>query len=193
MPPAPGPSTNKLPWFRTTTFLVLGGLALLVLGGATGAVVTFVATRAAERVGDAFDDIPTEVTTYGTGGDLGTFSLGPGQCAVEDVFEASGYPEGSGVPCEARHAVEHYASVEPPELGGPGASFDRADLDDFGDRACYLAFEPFVGLGYEDSDFDYATLVPYEAAGADGTRTIHCLLYEYEGGSSTGSAHASGR
>jgi hypothetical protein len=193
MPPPSGPGGPKLPWFRTTTFLVLGGLALLLLGGATGAIVTFVATRAAERVGEAFDDFPTEVTTYGAGGDLAAFSLGPGQCAAADVFEASGYPEGSAVACEARHAVEHYASVEPPALGAPGAAFDRADLDDFGDSACYLAFEPYVGLGYEDSDFDYATVVPSESAWAGGTRTIHCLLYEYDGGSSTGSAHASGR
>jgi hypothetical protein len=193
--PTPGgaPGGTRLPWYRSTAFLILGGLALLVLGGAAGALVTFVATRAAEQVGDAFDSYPAEVTTYGEGGDLAAFALGPGQCASEDVFEAASYGEGSAVPCELRHAVEHYASVEPPTLPDAGGAFDRADLNDFGDRACYLAFQPYVGLNYDDSDFDYATIVPSESAWSSGVRTIHGLLYQYEGGSSAGTAHNSGR
>jgi hypothetical protein len=174
-------------------FLVLGGLALLAVGGGAGALVTFVATRAAENVGDAFDGVTTEVTTYGQGGDLATFALGAGQCASQDVHESHGYAEGSAVPCELRHAIEHYASVEPPALDDEGSSFARADLEDFGDSACYLAFTPYVGVAYEDSDFEYATIIPSEAAWNGGARTIHCVLYEYDGTSASGSAHASRR
>ena len=189
-PPA-APPTATLPWYRSTTFLVLGGLALLLVGGAGGALVTFLGLGAAEAF--AGFGSHADVTTYGPDGDLATFALGPGQCAAADVHEAHSYAEGDVVPCERRHAVEHYARVEPPTLSGEGGRFARGDLADFADGACYLAFAPYVGLDYADSDFDYHAVVPSEAAWDQGVRTVHCVLFEYDGSSTTGRAHGSGR
>jgi hypothetical protein len=185
-PPAPA-----LPWYRSTVFLVLGGLAMLGLGGVVGAAVTFLAVGAAEAIGEEFGS--SEVVTYGPDGDLRTFGLGAGQCAAQDLFEAHAFEEGDHVPCEARHAIEHYATVEPPTLSGDGGRFARGDLANFADSACYLAFEPYVGLVYADSDFDYLAVVPSEVAWDEGTRTVHCVLFEYDGSSSTGSANGSRR
>jgi hypothetical protein len=178
-----------LPWYRTTVFLVLGGLGMLVLGAAGGGLATFAALAVADSAG-VFD---TDVTTYGEGGDLETFALGNGQCATGDLDDATSYAEGSAVSCEARHAVEHYASVEPPALGGEGGRFARGDLEDFADSACYLAFEPYVGVTYDDSVFEYVPVLPTETTWDRGTRTVHCVLIEYGGDTSTGSANGSRR
>jgi hypothetical protein len=190
---ASGPAPAHLPWYRSTAFLILGGLALLVLGGATGALVTFVAIHAVDTLDETFDT--ADVTTYGDGGDLTTFGLARGQCATEDVFESHGYGEGDAVACEASHAVEHYASTEPPDLAGEGdaGTFSADDLAAFADAACYLAFEPYVGLAYADSAYDYTAVVPSAEAWDAGTRTVHCVLYEFDGGTSTGSAKLSRR
>lgn len=195
-PPAWGvpygaPAPPKLPWYRSTIFLVLGGLGLLVVGGIAGAIVTFVGVNAAGVIEDEFG--AADVVTYGADGDLRTFALGAGQCAAEDLFEAHAFEEGDSVPCAARHAVEHYAMVEPPTLSADGGRFARGDLANFADSACYLAFEPYVGLVYADSDFDYLAVVPSADAWDSGTRTVHCVLFEYDGSSSTGTANGSGR
>ena len=186
-----GSPAAPLPWYRSTVFLVLGGLALLVIGGIAGAGITFVGVNAAGVIEDEFG--AAEVVTYGDDGDLRTFALGAGQCAAEDLFEAHAYEEGAHVPCEARHAVEHYATVEPPDLSGDGGRFARGDLANFADSACYLAFEPYVGLVYADSDFDYLAVVPSADAWDGGTRTVHCVLFQYDGSSSTGTANGSRR
>jgi hypothetical protein len=186
--PPPAPS---LPWYRSTVFLVLGGLAMLAVGGIAGAAITFVGMGAAETISEEFG--AAEVVTYGTDGDLRTFALGAGQCAAQDLYEAHAFEEGASVPCEARHAIEHYATVEPPALSGDGGRFARGDLANFADSACYLAFEPYVGLVYADSDFDYLPVIPSEPAWEEGTRTVHCVLFDYDGGSSTGSANGSRR
>lgn len=128
----PAPS---LPWYRSTVFLILGGLAMLVLGGVAGAAVTFVGVNAAGILEGEFGS--AEVVTYGRDGDLATFALGAGQCAAQDLFEVHAFEEGTNVPCEA--------------------------------------------------------VVPSADAWDEGTRTVHCVLFEYDGGSSTGSAHGSRR
>jgi hypothetical protein len=189
--PVTGAGGGPLPWYRSTAFLVLGGLAMLVLGGAVGATITFLATHAVETFDETFSS--AAATTYGEGGDVATFSLAPGACALGGPDEAHDYGEATAVDCGRPHAVEHYASVEPPALGGPGGRFARGDLADFGDSACYLAFEPFVGLVYADSRYDYAVLVPSEQAWAAGVRTVHGLLYDVDADRSRGSANGSRR
>lgn len=197
--PPPGTNRTTLPWYRSTAFLILGGLALLGVGGAVGAIVTFVGVNASDTISEDLGGADlggVEVTTYGPGGDLARFGIGPGQCAAEDVFEARTYEERSAVPCEGRHAIEQYASVEPPAVSGSGGTsgaFVADDLASFADSACYLAFASFVGVGYEESNFDYTAVVPSEQAWRDGMRTVHCVLYEYEGGTSTGTASGSRR
>jgi hypothetical protein len=180
-----------LPWYRTTPFLILFGLGMLVIGAVGGIIVLFIGLGAGYMAGAFTPD----VTTYGAGGDLAAFAIGGGQCATVslDAVGARGYAEGSGVPCDGGHAFEHYASVEAPTLDQDGGRFPRTDLATFADSACTLAFEPYVGRGSDSSDYDYRPIVPAEAAWNDGVRTVHCVLFAPDGEPDVGSAHRSGR
>ena len=163
---------------------------MLLLGGLLGALVTLVGVGVAESFAE---DFAADVTTYGSGGDLAVFSIGAGQCARQDVFEAHTYPEGSAVSCDENHAIENYAEVEPPTVSGDVGGFLTHDLANFADAACYLAFEPYVGLDYDSSDFDYLAIVPSADAWDEGARTVHCVLFEYDGSTSSGTANGSAR
>ena len=182
------PQPPALPWYRTNVFLVLGGLGLLLAGGLAGVVLTFVGVGVA-GVSGAFD---AEATTYGEGGDLTAFALGAGQCATDGLDDATGYEEGAGVLCaDTPHGIEHYATAEPPTLAQDGGRFPRGDLTTFADSACYLAFDPYVGLTYNDSAYEYRAVIPSEAAWNDGVRTVHCVLWLPDGEPDLGSAHRS--
>jgi hypothetical protein len=149
-------------------------------------VVAVVGLGLAEA-GGAFD---IDATTYGQGGDIGGFSLPAGACAAEPLSRAESYDEGSAVPCDEPHAVQHYASVEPPTLASEGGPFARGELGAFADQACLLAFEPFVGTTFELSEYDYSAIVPSPAAWSEGVRTVHCVL---DGGQTSQSGHSSNR
>ncbi len=185
-----GPGDGRWPWYRSTLFLILGGLALLGFGGIVGATLAAIGLSAADS---AVNDFGSVATTYGRGGDLAAFTLTPGECASRDVYEASSYGEDAAVSCVASHGAEHYASVTPPVVEGSASAYAADDLTSFADRACYLAFRPYVGIEYADSDFDYVSIVPTAAAWTTGTRAVHCVLVSVEGTMTRWSARNSRR
>lgn len=58
---------------------------------------------------------------------------------------------------------------------------------------CYDEFEPYVGMDYESSEYDFGWFVPTAQSWSNDDRTINCVLYLNDGGVSTGSARGSGR
>lgn len=184
------PATS-LPWYRSTVFLVLGGLGMLLAGGVIGAVLGVIGVTASETFDESFGG--GTATTYGPAGDLAQFTLRPGECAAAELFDATSYPEGSALSCEAQHGVELYATATAPTVHGDEGDDTVLDLAGFGDEACYAAFTPFVGLDYAESDYDYAAVVPSEQAWRQGARTVHCVVFAFDGGTTRGTARRSNR
>lgn len=185
---APAPA---LPWYRSTAFLVVGGLGALLAGGVIGGVLAVIGMTASQTFQAGFTGATS--TTYGPGGDLTQFVLSPGQCAVAELRDARSYGEGSTSPCDSEHGVEHYASVAAPTVHGDEGGAEILDLHGFGDEACYAAFGPYVGIDYADSDYDYAAIIPSDEAWAGGARTVHCLVFAFDGGTTRGTARQSNR
>ena len=187
--PYPGSPPPPLPFLRTTRGIVLIALLCLFVGGIAGVGVTIGGVTIAGLSG-VFDP---DVTTYGPGGDLAAFAIGGGQCAEASLADVgpAGYAEGSGVPCDRPHAIEHFASAEPPTLDLEGGRFSRSDLATFADGACTLAFAPYVGEDSTTSSYSYRPIIPSEQAWSSGVHTVHCVLWMPDGVPDSGSAHGS--
>ena len=181
------PTPAPLPWWRTTPAIIIGALVCLVVGGIGGVLLVVAGSFAA----GGFD--PADSRTYGEGGDIAELALRPGQCAVADIDDGSSFGETSAVDCSTVHSTEVFATVEAPDVGGTEGTWARGDLANFGDAACYAAFEPYVDSTYDGSDYDYLPVIPSVAAWDAGARTVHCVLYAYDGDPTSGSAKQSGR
>jgi hypothetical protein len=74
--------------------------------------------------------------------------------------------------CASPHDREVYYSAPLPADSWPGEH--EVDLD--ADDVCYSAFEDYVGLSYEDSDYDYTFYAPAEPEWRAGDRTVVCVV-----------------
>lgn len=63
-----------------------------------------------------------------------------------------------------------------------------ADAATRGDEICYNAFEPFVGISYEESALYVTSLYPTTTSWDAGDRQIVCLIIDADGAQMTGSA-----
>jgi hypothetical protein len=84
---------------------------------------------------------------------------------------------GDLVACSAPHELEVYSIVRPPDVLGD--RYDAERLGWLGDELCFYGFEPFVGLDYDSSQFDYMPLIPSDREWRAGTREVTCVLFEY--------------
>lgn len=112
------------------------------------------------------------------GGEIGVFAVQEGDCIswATDSSEISSF---SGVPCDEPHDGEIY------EL------FDIAGFDEFpgdqvigeqADEGCLAAFEPFIGLEWELSEFFFTRFTPSQETwdGVDD-REVICIATPGEG------------
>lgn len=92
------------------------------------------------------------------------------------------------VDCAEEHAFEVYANlVVPDDVGWAGAA--ELALD-----GCYAAFPEYVGTDFESSIYDFTWLEPTaESWEQNGDRTVNCLLFDFGGATSIGSARGSAR
>jgi hypothetical protein len=79
----------------------------------------------------------------------------------------------SVVDCDRSHGSEVAAVVDAP---GQKVRPADADLEAFGEDACLLAFEEYVGSDYDESDLDYQVLIPDHVAWNRGDRSVWCLV-----------------
>ena len=121
------------------------------------------------------------------GGEIGAFRIRLGDCLTgvgESTVESA-----QGVPCTEPHELEVYFAFNLADGDFPG------DEEVFrqGDERCYAVFEPFVGATYEESVYEFSSLVPSEDSWAEfDDREVLCLIGNYDGTNKTGSARETG-
>ena len=120
-------------------------------------------------------------------GELGAFRIRLGDC-VEGVF--SGPVESvQGVPCDGPHMLETYHAFN---LAGDDYPGDDV-VSELADDGCYAAFEPFVGLSYEESIYGISSLTPTSGSWDElGDREVLCFIGHYDNTTKVGSARQTG-
>ncbi len=97
-----------------------------------------------------------------------------GECVnIPDGDEISDYEK---VDCAEAHDAEVYALPQHPD--GPDAPYPgREALNDFGAERCQTAFEPYVGIAYEQSMIYFSPLTPSQNSWESAAdREVVCLL-----------------
>jgi hypothetical protein len=165
-------------------------IIVLVLVGllVAGAIIVVAAVA---FLGSAERDDSGEIVDQGS---LDVFDLQVGDCFMDgsatptspdDTTEVDSV---DAIPCEQSHNAEVFANIELPDGDFPG----DGPVTDTAETRCYDEFEPYVGLDYESSEYNFGWFVPTSQSWSNGDRTINCVLYLNDGGVSTGSAQGSG-
>ena len=113
--------------------------------------------------------------------------LQQGDCTGE--LSESEVTEVDVIPCDEAHVNEvyHAYDIEGDEFPGDDQVNEGAV------EACSAEFEPFVGVGYNDSDLEVNYLVPtQESWDGDDDRSVLCFVYDPQG-DSTGSLEGAAR
>lgn len=94
-------------------------------------------------------------------------------------------------PCDVPHDFEMYATVTLPD--GPDEPYRQESIQAWSIQACFEEFEPYVGVGYDESPtLSISYIYPREASWRDGDRIVQCVLQPAdEGGQMTGSKKGS--
>lgn len=109
--------------------------------------------------------IKGDFSFYGREGDLGDVaSQEVGACLDEQPAEVTD--------CSTPHDLEVFATAQLTEQPWPGTSAVDSDADEL----CYDAFEGYVGVAQEDSDYDYTFFAPSKREWAEGRRTVVCVI-----------------
>lgn len=122
-------------------------------------------------------------------GRVDAFSLRMGDCfdntrslAGDGAGEVSSLP---GVPCSQPHDNEVYAVFNVDYDSFPGDD----QMGEMAFDACMQRFEGFVGIDYDSSSLDIATLYPSKDSWSmQKDREVVCALYDMNGNKVTGSA-----
>ena len=136
--------------------------ATAVLAGATILLLSACGPEAAQR-----DEASGEVTAAS---DADVFSVQVGDCLdMATIASAAEVETVPTVPCADPHDGEVYAetSLEGDEV--------PADLAELADTFCYDAFEPFIGMAYEESSVDFSYFAPTEGSWGQGDRAVQCI------------------
>jgi hypothetical protein len=164
------------------TGIILG--LLWTIGG-----IAFFASGAASRLADSVQEAVDE-SASGTGGSgaegerIETFDLAVGDCfddpaAFEAPDEESFVSEDLVLlPCDEPHGFEvyHVSDVAAADYPGEDAVLDEVD------QVCIDAFEPFVGLPYEESVIEVIYYYPTEETWTNlDDRSMVCAVSEGEG------------
>lgn len=120
-------------------------------------------------------------------GGLGALSIQIGDCVN---LPDSDYVESlEALPCTAAHDAEAFEAFDMSDGDFPG---DEA-VQDAAIAGCYDAFEPFVGVAYEDSVLGMYWLYPTpETWDEYDDREILCMVTDYDGSKLTGSMRGAG-
>ncbi|WP_340696775.1 septum formation family protein [Cellulosimicrobium funkei] len=166
---------------RRPLVLVVSAVALALTASGCGAILDEISGPA-----DAQRDEPGGEVTEASNADV--FSVQVGDCIVSSKLDDADLVESVPVvPCSEPHDAEVYAETELPAGDYPGDEAVTTSAEEF----CYGAFEPFVGLPYEESAHEYWYFTP-RADGwtRQGDRVVQCVL-DTNGTDVTGSLQGS--
>lgn len=131
------------------------------------------------------DSTPSGSDDSVPGGDeetaISVFDLTVGTCFNDPAFRGEAVEgrisEATEVQCFDPHDAEVYAIVRFTQ--GEGAEFPgRAAVQEFADEECFDRFEGFVGIPFEESRLDIATLWPTGASWEEGDREATCVVFD---------------
>lgn len=113
------------------------------------------------------------------------FSLVPGDCFNEET-DASTVSSVDIVECDVPHAYEAFESIQMSDADYPGdaAAQEQANAE------CEAPFTEYVGIGWEESIYDYSFYYPTQETWDDPVlqdREILCLIVDDADGLITGS------
>jgi hypothetical protein len=125
-------------------------------------------------VGCSGDDDPDGVVEEDP---LGLGERGPGTCLDFDDEVGAEITSLPVVPCTVSHSHEIYAVEDHPADVYPGFG----ELEDFAQRVCLAAFEPYVGANPFDSSLFHTWLVPtLDGWNDEDDREIVCVLGSHD-------------
>ncbi|MEO8246100.1 MAG: septum formation family protein [Chloroflexota bacterium] len=169
---------------RLTRFSALPVLVLLLL------VTACSSTSSSSASASASDSSATSASPDASAEEsiVSAFDLEVGDCFNTD--DVSTVNEVTATACDASHVYEvfglsNYDAAEDADFPGDDALSTAAE------DACRPAFEDYVGVAYDDSEW-YGTFInPSEETWANGDREIVCVLHTKDETEVTGSAEGS--
>lgn len=164
-------SSNSKLWVRALTVTTIAVAGVLLSGCSLLGQVS-------DLAGGGGDNTDT-----GTQDDV--FKLVPGDC-FNDESDAETVSTVDIVECSVPHTWEAYASIQMTEDTYPGEDATKTEAD----NACNQPFTDYVGLGYDDSAYDYSFYYPTQETWDDTVlhdREILCLATSDDGSQITGS------
>lgn len=130
------------------------------------------------------------VSLAGCAGDQRADALKVGDCFDDSAEMISGdeITRVPSVPCNEPHDNEVFHVTD-----YPGSAYSFEAIADFADRACFSAFEPYIGRSYETSIIDFTWFVPTPGSWAGGDREVTCIAFHMNLDKLRGSVRGSGR
>lgn len=116
-----------------------------------------------------------EASPSATGSQTSAFDLEIGDCF--DAEDITTVDEVTVIECEASHVYEVFGVTD--YDAGPDDPYPGEEpLNDAADEACRPAFEDYVGVSYDESEWFATFINPSEGTWAAGDREILCVLHE---------------
>lgn len=123
------------------------------------------------------------------GGNLQVSDLRVGDCFSLKDEDEEVTEEVDARPCTEAHAYELYYAIKMPDGSYPS---DDGFTTYIG-QTCLPAFDAYVGLAYEDSQYDFVWFQPTPDGWQQGDRGVSCALYDPSSAQLTSVIRNSGR
>jgi hypothetical protein len=126
--------------------------------------------------------------------DVSVFSVKEGDCLDDKTMAAIGTEVSTevedvhAIPCDDPHTLEafHVFDLEGDDYPGP------TEAESLAQEGCITAFEPFIGLPYEQSSLTFYYLYPQALTWTQADdKSVVCLVGESDGTPSTGTLKGS--
>jgi hypothetical protein len=173
---------------RSSAALAAAFLALALLAGCSsrdGAKGTATTTTVA-----------VTTTTALTGVLTATTAVIAGQCLDDVPDPAQQEYAVLVIPCEEAHTYEVYAQANI-DIGSPtpaGTPYPGAlTVANKAEAQCFGAFDQFMGVKWEESNYDIQTWWPSQVSWDKRDRTILCGVYRVTGGKTKGTVRGKGQ